>query len=160
MPPGHKKVPLGRLTVTPGHKKVPRGHKKVPRGHKNVPRGGRVDSQCTERWRGSWNSFRKISVTTTTSPAAELFRFIDDLRSEVASLRSIVLELSEEKRSRDEKEKQKQKNRVVFQFNTLPTDIVMDVTYYPYTLTYNGTYGGSSHSHVTSSAPLSRDRGR
>ncbi len=91
---------------------------------------------------------------------AELFRFIDDLRSEVASLRSIVLELSEEKRSRDEKEKQKQKqkNRVVFQFNTLPTDIVMDVTYYPYTLTYNGTYGGSSHSHVTSSAPLSRDR--
>jgi hypothetical protein len=37
--PGHKKMPLGRKTVTSA------GHKKVTLGAQKVPRGGRFDSQ-------------------------------------------------------------------------------------------------------------------
>ena len=40
---------------------------------------------------------------------AELFRFIEDLRTEVASLRSMVSELMEEKRLRMEEEEKKAK---------------------------------------------------
>ena len=96
--------------------------------------------------------FREDQLHNNYIPA-ELFRFIEDLRSEVASLRSIVLELSEEKRSREEKEK----NRVVFEFNTLPPNIIIwDVADHSCTLTYNGVNG--FYNNAISSVPLPRDR--
>ena len=93
---------------------------------------------------------------------AEMFRFIEDLRTEVALLRSMVLELTEERRrSNEEKEKEKTvANRVEFQFDTLPANLV--------TVTRDGLLPDSTctltycvrnaHNYVTSSTPLPPDR--
>jgi hypothetical protein len=97
---------------------------------------------------------------------AELFRFIEDLRTEVASLRSMVFELMEEKRFRMEEEEKKAKmeeerkaKMVVFQFDrfTAPNLVTMskNVEESSCTMTYTGA---GQHNYGSSSIPLPRDR--
>lgn len=92
---------------------------------------------------------------------AELFRFIEDLRGEVVSLRSMVLELTEEKRSREEKESERErekerKMKVVFQFDTFSAGDLVAVTRATdsCTLIYSGH---TAHNYAISSSPLRRD---
>ena len=97
---------------------------------------------------------------------AELFRFIEDLRAEVTSLRSMVFELMEEKRSRVEEEERRARiveeerraRMVVFQFDRFsapnPVTTAMNVEDASCTMTYSGT----GHNYAISSIPLPRDR--
>eukprot|EP01036_Dinobryon_divergens_P026255 gene26255-34879_t len=98
---------------------------------------------------------------------AELFRFIEDLRTEVASLRSMVFELMEEKRFRMEEEEKKAKmeeekkaKMAVFQFDHFSAPNLVTVSKNmeesSCTMTYPGPATGFNY--VSSSIPLPRDR--
>ena len=97
---------------------------------------------------------------------AELFRFIEDLRTEVASLRSMVFELMEEKRFRMEEEEKKAKmeeeekkaKMIVFQFDRFSAPNLVTVSKNVEESSCTMTYTGTGHNYGSSSIPLPRDR--